>query len=251
MTAPVLRGSFVFFGLMLIWHGVTVVTDVPAFMLPPPLTVAEALWSHRAELWHHTTVTGLEMILGLVFGVTFGAATALIMVLRPQLAPWMMPVLVVSQALPVFAIAPLLVLWLGFGLASKVAMAALIIFFPVTVAIHNGLSHTAKAWRDQARLMTGQPRLSYRQIRHLLLPAALPTIASGLRVAAAIVPIGAVVGEWVGSNAGLGHFMLLSNAKVQIDVMFAALFVLACLGLTLYAAIDHLMRHMTRHHKEM
>ena len=130
-----------------------------------------------------------------------------------------MPLLVVSQALPVFALAPLLVLWLGYGMASKVAMAVLIIFFPVTAAFLDGLRRTEPGWLELARTMDARPLAILAQIR---VPAALPALASGLRVAAAVAPIGAVIGEWVGSSAGLGYLMLHANARMQVDLMFAA-----------------------------
>jgi putative hydroxymethylpyrimidine transport system permease protein len=150
-----------------------------------------------------------------------------------------MPLLVVSQAIPVFAIAPLLVLWFGYGIASKVAMAALIIFFPVAANFLDGLRRTEPGWLDLARTMTvGRPGAALRILWHIRVPAALPALASGLRVAAAVAPIGAVVGEWVGSSAGLGFLMLHANARLQIDLMFAALLTLALFALVLYFTVD-------------
>ena len=139
-----------------------------------------------------------------------------------------MPLLVVSQALPVFALAPLLVLWLGYGMASKVAMAVLIIYFPVTAAFFDGLRRTEPGWLELARTMNATRWASCGTSG---CPAALPALASGLRVAAAVAPIGAVVGEWVGSSAGLGYLMLHANARMQVDLMFAALLVLAGMAL--------------------
>ena len=125
-----------------------------------------------------------------------------------------MPLLVVSQAL-LFALAQLLVLWLGYGMASKVAMAVLIIYFPVTAAFLDGLRRTEPGWVELARTMDASGRAILAQVR---VPAALPALASGLRVAAAVAPIGAVVGEWVGSSAGLGYLMLHANARMQVDL---------------------------------
>ncbi|MHA1566556.1 MAG: ABC transporter permease, partial [Alphaproteobacteria bacterium] len=158
--------------------------------------------------------------------------------LRPARA-WLMPVLVVSQAIPVFALAPILVLWFGYGLAPKVVMATLIIYFPVTAAFHDGLRRTDPGWLDLAQTM-GATRWS--MLRHVRLPAALPAFGSGLRVAAAVAPIGAIVGEWVGSSAGLGYYMLLMNGRVQTAAMFAALFILALVAVTIYFAVDITLR---------
>ncbi len=172
-----------------------------------------------------------------------GAISALIMILWKPTETWLMPVLVISQAIPVFALAPILVLWLGYGAASKVAMAVLIIFFPVTAAFHDGLKRTEKGWLDLAKVMGASSRQTLIMIR---LPAALPAFGSGLRVAAAVAPIGAIVGEWVGSSAGLGYLMLHANARLQIEVMFAALFVLALFSCILYFSIDAVLRHYIR-----
>ena len=145
----------------------------------------------------------------------------------------------VSQAVPVFALAPVLVLWFGYGMAPKVVMATLIIYFPVTAAFYDGLRRTETGWLDLAQTMGASKWAILRQIR---LPAAMPAFASGLRVAVAVAPIGAVVGEWVGSSAGLGYYMLLMNGRVQTDAMFAALFVLALVATAIYFTIDALLR---------
>jgi len=152
---------------------------------------------------------------------------------------WLLPVLLISQAVPVFAIAPLLTLWLGFGLGSKIAMATLIIFFPVATAFYDGLRRTEPGLLDLAHSMDATPAATLWRLR---VPAALPALASGLRVAAAVAPIGAVVGEWVGASAGLGYMMLHANGRSQTDVMFAALFVLALMALALWFTVDLLLR---------
>ena len=145
------------------------------------------------------------------------------------------PLLVASQALPVFAIAPLLVVWLGFGLASKVTMATLIIFFPVATNFLEGLRRTDPGLVDLSRLYRASPRQRLWLIR---IPAALPNLAAGLRIAAAVAPIGAIVGEWVGSSPGLGLLILHANARTQTDTVFAALLVLAVMSIALWKGID-------------
>jgi len=157
------------------------------------------------------------------------------MALLPPLQPWLLPILVLGQTIPVFALAPLLVLWFGYGIASKVVMAILIIYFPVTAALFDGLRRTEPGWLDLARTM-GATRA--RILLRLRLPAALPAFGSGLRIATAVAPIGAVVGEWVGSSRGLGYLMLHANARLQVDLMFAALFVLMAMALALYVLVD-------------
>ncbi|MFC3059003.1 ABC transporter permease [Paenirhodobacter populi] len=236
-----LRGLLIFVGLIAIWWAVTALSGIPKFMLPSPASVAQAIWVQRAMLTHHTLVTLSEIVLGLGFGLAFGAVLALAMILSKTLQSWLMPVIVVSQSIPVFAMAPLLVLWFGFGMASKVVMAVLIIFFPVVAAFYDGLRRTDKGWLDLARTMGATP---YAEMRHVRLIAALPAFGSGLRVAAAVAPIGAVIGEWVGASAGLGFMMLNANARMQTDTAFAALFILALVAVLLWQGVDLFLKRI-------
>jgi putative hydroxymethylpyrimidine transport system permease protein len=222
-------------GLLALWQVVVWASGVPAFILPGPGRVAAALVAQPWLLLRHAAVTLQEIVLGIVLGSLVGASSAVLLAASRTAQRWLMPLLVVSQALPVFALAPLLVLWLGYGMASKVAMAVLIIYFPVTAAFLDGLRRTETGWLELARTMNASPLAILRQIR---VPAALPALASGLRVAAAVAPIGAVVGEWVGSSAGLGYLMLHANARMQVDLLFAALLVLAGMALALWLAVD-------------
>ncbi|EPZ0123097.1 ABC transporter permease subunit [Klebsiella pneumoniae] len=139
------------------------------------------------------------------------------------------------------ALAPLLVLWLGFGMSAKVAMAVLVIFFPVTSAFFDGLRRVNQEYLDLARSMNASFGA---QLRHVRLMAALPALGSGLRMAAAVAPIGAIIGEWVGSAEGLGYVMLNANARLQTDICFAALFILVLLTLLLWLAVDTLLHRL-------
>lgn len=236
-----LRPLVVFLGLLIVWHLVVTFLDMPAFILPSPKSVILVALARADTLLGHAAVTLAEILLGLLFGTLFGIASALFMAYFRPARSWLLPVLVVSQAVPVFTLAPVLVLWFGYGMAPKVAMATLIIYFPVTAAFYDGLRRTEIGWIDLARTMGASKAAILRQIR---IPAALPAFASGLRVAAAVAPIGAVVGEWVGASAGLGYYMLLMNGRVQTDAMFAALFVLAIMAVCIYFLIDLALRRL-------
>ena len=225
-------------GLLLFWQFLVVVTEVPRYILPGPLPVLQAAVAHRAELAGHLQTTLFEILAGLAIGTVLGMFSAVIMSVSPLLKRWLMPVLVVSQALPVFALAPILVLWLGYGMASKIAMAVLIIFFPVTSSLFYGMQRTNSDLLELGRIMRAG-KMS--MLRHIILPSALPTFGSGMRVATAVAPIGAVVGEWVGSSSGLGFYMLHANARMQIDILFAALLLLAVVSLSLFFLIDALL----------
>ncbi len=238
-----LRPLIVLVGLLALWQAIVSLFGVPAFILPAPLAVLNTAIARADVLAGHAWITILEILFGLIFGTAFGALSALTMAYFRPARSWILPVLVVSQAIPVFALAPVLVLWLGYGMAPKVVMATLIIYFPVTAAFYDGLRRTEQGWLDLARTMGAS---KWTILRHVRLPAAMPAFASGLRVAAAVAPIGAVVGEWVGSSAGLGYYMLLMNGRVQIDAMFAALFVLAIAAVVIYFAIDALLRRAIR-----
>jgi putative hydroxymethylpyrimidine transport system permease protein len=236
------RPALIAAGLVLAWQIVVWLTGAPRFILPGPVEVAET-WVERAPvILSHAGITITEILVGLVVGIFLGLSTAILLTAARGLRPWLMPVLVVSQAIPVFALAPILVLWLGYGMASKIAMAALIIFFPVTSALYDGLRRVEPAWIDSARTLGCS---GWRMFARVRLPAALPAFASGLRVATAVAPIGAVVGEWVGSSGGLGYLMLHANGRMQTDLMFASLLTLAVLAVTLYFAVDLMLKRMT------
>ncbi|MDJ0686167.1 MAG: ABC transporter permease [Alphaproteobacteria bacterium] len=229
-------------GLLLVWQAVVVISGAPVFILPGPLDVLAALAEQPVVLLSNAAVTATEIILGLIFGVILGGASALSLAAHRGARRWLLPVLVVTQALPVFALAPVLVLWLGYGMVSKVAMAVLIIYFPVTAAFYDGLRRTEPGWLDMAQVMGASKAAT---LRHIRLPAALPAFASGVRVGASVAPIGAVVGEWVGASAGLGAMMLHANGRMQTDTLFAALFTLCLIGLAVYYATDAIMKRLT------
>ncbi len=230
-------------GFLALWWGISAYGTIPPYMLPSPQAVGAALWTQRAYLAANAGVTLAEIGLGLAGGAMLGALAALAVAASPLLQRWLLPVLVLSQAIPVFALAPLAVLWLGFGLASKVAMAMLVIFFPVTANFLDGLRRTEPGWLDLARTMNAKP---LHVLLRLRLPAALPALASGLRVAAAVAPIGAILGEWVGASSGLGYVMLNANARIEPDLMFAALVLLMVIAISLYVGIDRILRRLLR-----
>ena len=238
-----LRPAITLLGLLALWQAVVWATAVPPYILPGPDRVAAALLAQPGLLARHAAVTLQEIVLGILLGSLIGVASAVLLAASGTARRWLMPLLVVSQALPVFALAPLLVLWLGYGMPSKVAMAVLIIYFPVTAAFLDGLRRTEPGWLELARTMDARPAAI---LRHIRVPAALPALTSGLRVAAAVAPIGAVIGEWVGASAGLGYLMLHANARMQVDLMFAALLVLAAMALLLWWAVDRGGRALVR-----
>lgn len=242
LTSPV-RVAAVALALLLAWEAVVLLAAPPHYILPGPGAAIAALFGRFQLIMGHAWVTAAEMVLGLLLGVGAGCLAAIAMAYWTRAYRWLMPALVASQAIPVFAMAPILVLWLDYGMSSKVAMAGLIIFFPVAAALLDGLKGVNPGWLELAQSMGAGP---WRTLLHIRLPASIPAFGSGLRVAASVAPIGAVVGEWVGSSAGLGHLMLHANARLQTDVMFAALLTLIVLAASLYFTVDRLLRRAER-----
>ncbi len=166
---------------LVLWQALVLLLEPPRYMLPPPLDVARTLIAQSGRLGRETTVTVVEVVLGLLLGVAAGVGTALATVAFPRFGAVLWPQVLILQAMPVFALAPLLVLWFGFGLASKVVMAALIIFFPVASAFADGLRRTDPELLDATAMTEAGP---FQALWHVRVPLALPALVSGLRVAA-------------------------------------------------------------------
>lgn len=230
-----IQSMLIFFGILALWWGVVIIFNLPGFILPSPLVVAQTLWTGKQYLLHHSLITFTEILLGFFFGIMAGALIALLLMSSRTLQKWFMPILVVSQSIPIFALAPILVLWFGYGMSSKIVAAILVIFFPVTTAFFDGLRRTDVGYLELAQTMGASP---VSQLIHVRLIAALPSLGSGARVAAAIAPIGAIIGEWVGSSGGLGYVMLNANARLQTPTCFAALFILSMIAMLLWFIVD-------------
>ena len=235
----VLRGLITTAILLTLWAGIVWIFDLPHYILPGPERVISVLWTRPELFVHHALITAAEISAGLALGGIFGLAVACLIADSPRLQRWTMPALVISQALPVFALAPILMLWLGYGFASKLAMTTLIVFFPVTAATLSGFRALPSSWSDTITALRGQRLRIFWQVRF---PLALPFAGSGLRIAASVAPIGAVVCEWMGSAGGLGYLMLHANGRGQTDVLFAALVVLCGLALLIWGITNHLTR---------
>ena len=225
--------------LFILWQSVVVIFDLPHYILPKPKDVFFQLINQHSLLWEHTQTTLLEIIIGIILGCIFGLSSAFTLLYFKKIEKYLLPLLVISQAIPVFAIAPLLVLWFGYGMASKIVMTVIIIYFPITTACYDGLKNTPKQWLQLAHTYKLSALQTLLKVRFR---ASLPSLASGLKIAVCIAPIGAVIGEWVGSSKGLGYLMLHANARMQIDLMFSALIILIILTLSLYFLSDYLTR---------
>ena len=227
--------------IIIIWYVICLSFKLPPFILPSPDLVAIALFNNFSEILNHSSITLLEILLSLFFGIILGGLFAVLISLSEKLKRWIMPLLLASQSIPVFALAPILVLWFGYGISSKVVIGTIIVFFPIASNFSDALNKIPKEY-IQAGQTLGFSRLQI--FSFIKLPNALPGLFSGIRVGACFAPIGAVVGEWIGGSQGLGSYMIYSNARLQIDNMFAALIILIFITISLYHLIDLILKKL-------
>ena len=214
---------------------------VDALLLPAPTDIAEALWTDRALLSEDLAVTAWEVVLGLAGAVLIGVALGVAMHLFPPVRKALRPIVIGSQAVPVPIVAPLLILVLGFGLAPKVLLVALVCFFPVTINLYDGLRDVDP---DARKLLRSLDASRWQQLRHLEAPSALPATFTGIKVAAAVAVIGSVFAEWAGSDRGLGHTLLIANGQYETPRAFAACVLLFALAIALYGLFALLERRV-------
>lgn len=202
------------------------------FLVPSPAEIADSLWENRSLLAENAWVTLREIVFGLAIAIAVGTAFALAMHLSEALRLAAYPLLIASQTVPIIVIAPILLVWFGFGIGPKLAIVALICFFPITVNSLDGLRSVDPEGIKLMRTLDGSRWQIFRRVEA---PAALPYFFSGLKIAVVIAPIGAVFGEWAGSGSGLGHMILTDNANLEVAREFAAAAVLSAMALFLFA----------------
>ena len=229
--------------MLAVWEGSVRLFDLPHYILPPPSRIAAAFVSHFSSLLHHAAVTLAEIVLGLFLGGVGGFGLALAVFYSPVLERALYPLIIASQMIPVFAIAPLLIVWMGYGLWPKATVAALIGFFPVVVNASDGLRAPNE---ESVELFRSLGATRWQLLLKLRLPASLPTLFAGLKVAVTLSVVGATIGEWVGAHRGLGYLMLQSNALLRVDLVFAAILMLSVLGLLLFGALRIIERRALR-----
>ncbi len=225
--------------LLVAWQAVVSLGVVPSFLLPGPVDVARALVDDAPLLASHALVTMAEALAGLALGVAAGFLIACAMERFGPLRRALRPLVTVSQTIPTVAIAPLLVLWLGYGMLPKVLLVALTTFFPVTVALAEGFASADPDACDLLRTM-GASRLQV--FRYAKLPAAMGSFFGGLRISVTYAVVGAVVAEWLGGFDGLGVYMTRVRKSYSYDQMFAVIAIISALSLALMAAVDALAR---------
>jgi putative hydroxymethylpyrimidine transport system permease protein len=221
------------------WDLIADALNIRPYLVPAPSDVAEALWTDRGLLADNLWVTVQEVVAGFAIAVVVGFAFAVVLHLSPLLRRAFYPLLLGSQTIPIIAIAPILVVWLGYGIGPKLAIIALICFFPVTVNTLDGLRAVDP---ELPRMMRTLDASRWRTLWRVEVPSALPFIFSGAKIAVVISVIGAVFGEWAGSDSGLGHLILTAQSQLLTARVFAAIVVLSAVAIALFALLTLIER---------
>ncbi|MBK5220133.1 MAG: ABC transporter permease [Thermoleophilia bacterium] len=210
------------------------VLDVEEFLVPSPAEIASSLWENRSLLAENAWVTLREIVFGFACAVAIGLAFAVAMHLSETVRLAAYPLVVASQTIPILVLAPILAIWFGYGVVPKLAIIALVCFFPITIATLDGLRSVDPA---AVKLMRTLDASRWQIFQRVEVPTALPSFFSGAKIAAAIAPIGAVFAEWAGSSEGLGRLILLDNGQYQVARMFASVLVLSAIAIVLYSLL--------------
>lgn len=216
------------------WDAIAGLLDIEDYLVPSPSQIASALWDERSLLADNAWVTLREVILGFALAVAAGLLFAVAMHLSQTLRRAVYPLLVASQTIPVIAVAPILVVWFGYGIGPKLVIIALVCFFPIAVNAYDGLRSVDPELIKMMRTLDAS-RLQI--LRRVEAPYALPFAFSGAKIAVAVAVIGAVFGEWAGSDEGLGHLMLIANSQLNTDLLFAAIAVLSAIAIALFGLL--------------
>jgi len=225
--------------VLVVWAAVVRAFEIPDYLLPAPQDVAARIIKEWALLWKHGLYTLMSVLTGFAAGVAIGVPIAFAIVLSRRIERIAMPFLVMSQTIPKVAIAPILVVWLGFGILPKIAIVFLISFFPIVVSTVVGLKSVETEMIDLVRSMGARTAKIMLRVRG---PSALPQMFAGFKIAVCLSVVGAIVGEFVGSDRGLGFLLLTSTGTLDGTLVWSALFVLIAMGVALFAIVSKLER---------
>lgn len=230
--------------LFLLWEAITRLTNISNQILPAPTAIFAAFVRNWDNMLPHIQQTMLETILGITFAIILGVITAVLLDTSPWVRRAVYPILVTSQTIPIIALAPLLLIWLGFDIWSKAVVVTLFCFFPITIAVADGFAHVD----PELLILFKSMHASYwHTLRYLKFPSTLPTFFSGLKIAVTYSITGAMVGEYVGAEKGLGIFIQTSANAYAITLVFATIFVTSFLSLLLFAIVSILEKFFVRY----
>lgn len=234
--------EILFFGFIaLCWEMSLEWFGIRKYLLPPLSSVGLALWDQRDELLRHSIITLREVVVGYVWAVLCGLVLGVAIHATPVVRRTIYPLIVLFQGIPKVALAPLMVIWFGYGLTSKVLMAFLFAFFPVVIGMIGGLEGVPAHLREHFKAMGASRWTTFTRLQ---LPAAMPAIMDASKTAMPLAVIGAIIGEFVGSEGGLGYVILSANASARSDILFAALIMISLLSTALYAVVELLARRI-------
>ncbi len=225
--------------LIFVWHAVTVWFGVSALLLPSPKGVLETAFKYQALLPQHTYVTLVETVLGLLVSLVISFPLAILIVWSPLLRRTVYPIILGMQSIPKVALAPLFLIWIGYGMTSKVVIASSIAFFPILVDSVTGLAMVERDLLDMVKTLRASTLQTFIKIR---IPSAMPYFFSGTKVAVTLAIIGAVVGEFVGSDEGLGYLIMVSGSQLNTAMVFVALTILSVMGAILFKVVEMMQR---------
>jgi NitT/TauT family transport system permease protein len=240
-----LKLSLTLVALVATWELLCRALNIPVFLIPAPSQVAWRLYEKRDLYLIHTWTTLYETTAGFLLAVVFGILCAAIIVVIPKLRDIVMPLLLVAQLVPKVAIAPLLLIWFGYGLFPKVLVAFLVAFFPIVVNGASGLASVQPELLDLGHSLQASRWQTFWKFR---IPSALPELFSGMKVAVTLAIIGAIIGEFVGGNRGLGYLIIVANQELDTPLAFAAIFLLSAAGIALYAIVEMFERMLIPWH---
>ncbi len=220
---------------LLLWELGVRLFEIPAYLLPRPAEIAAEMWKHRAVLLRDTWVTGYEIAVGFLLGALIGFALAVLVIFSPIVERVVMPAAVLTQIIPKLAVAPLFVVWFGVGFVPKIAITALMAVFPVLINGVAGLSLVDRRWLELMHSVSASRWDVFRKVR---LPNSAPYVFVGLKVGMTLCVVGAIVGEWMGANAGLGFQIMLSISQLQTPLLFGCLLLLSVLGIGFFGLIS-------------
>ena len=234
-----LQGPLFFLLLGSVWEFSVHALDIRSYLLPPPSAVFQALWQSRALLWAEGLITLEEVLWGFAWAVLAGIGISGLIYSMPVARRTIYPLVIALQGIPKVALAPLIIVWAGYGLLSKVIMVFLFALFPIVISTLGGLNSTPDNLTEHFRALRASRWFTF---RHLRLPVALPYFLDGCKVSMPLAVIGAIVGEFVGSSNGLGNLILYATSAGKTDLTFATLIVITVLSLILFAVIESFER---------
>ncbi|HEX2113345.1 MAG TPA: ABC transporter permease [Alphaproteobacteria bacterium] len=239
VESPALRPLLLLIALLVLWQAAVSLFTIPKWLIPAPLEVINEIGKEWPRLWRDGLVTGYASLLGFLMSVAIGIPLAMAIAYSRVIESFLYPILVFSQTVPKIAIAPLFVVWFGFGVFPKVISGFLLAFFPIVVATVTGFKSVDRDMIDLVRSMRASRLQTFAMISF---PFALPSIFAGMKVAVTLAVVGAVVGEFVGSNSGLGYLLQIANGNFDLPLMFAALVVLAFIGVLFFVVLEAIER---------